>query len=85
MKNAIATFIKEHPFLTYFIITEGYSMVRNTIIGVSQAITGNYPPESPKGNVDINVNNSEVVDEETCEEPTEEVEGDISETDSFLD
>lgn len=79
MKNAIAVFIKEHPFLTYFIIVEGYSMVKNTIIGVSQAITGNYPPEPQKGNVDININNPEEAGEETCEEPTEEVEGEVAE------
>lgn len=75
MKNAIATFVKEHPFLTYFIITEGYSMVRNTIIGVSQAITGNYPPESPKGNVDINIGKPEEAEEDS---DLTEVEGEVA-------
>lgn len=75
MKNAIAVFIKEHPFLTYFIIKGGYDMVRWTIVGVSQALTGNYPPETPKGDVDINIGKPEEAEEDS---ELTEVEGEVA-------
>lgn len=77
MKNAIATFIKEHPFMTFFIVTETVSEIRNSIVGIARAITGKYPPEK----MDINVNGLE----EEKKPETTVLEGDISETDSFLD
>lgn len=77
MKNAIATFIKDHPFMTFFIVTSACSEARCAIVGIARAITGKYPPEK----MDINVNGLE----EEKEPETTVLEGDISETDSFLD
>ncbi len=68
MKQAIACFIKHHPFLTAFIVSEVVSGVRNTVVGVSQAITGNYPPEDP---CPVTTTESEVeAEEQVLDEPT---------------
>lgn len=77
MKNAIAAFIKEHPFMTFFIVSDIASQICHCAVGIARAITGKYPPEK----MDINVNGPE----EEKDPETTVLEGDISETDSFLD
>lgn len=77
MKNAIADFVRNHPFMTLFIVTSACSEARCAIVGIARAITGKYPPEK----MDINVNGLE----EEKEPETTVIEGDVSETDSFLD
>ena len=78
MKNAIALFIKEHPYMSLFIVTTVCSEARNTIVGVARAITGKYPPEReaamPK--VDISVKKPE----SDVEPDTTILEGDVTET-----
>ena len=53
MKNAIAIFVKEHPYITTYLVLEVISGVKDAIVGVSQAITGNYPPTRPEPTIDI--------------------------------
>lgn len=75
MKNAIAIFIERHPIMTFIIVTSICSGVRDTVVGVSRAITGKYPPEKPETQlpkVDITVSKpnkgeTEVVEGEIVE------------------
>lgn len=53
MKNAIAIFVKEHPYITTYLVLEVIAAAKNTIVGVAQSITGNYPPTSPEPTIDI--------------------------------
>ena len=76
MKNAIALFIERHPVMTFIIVTTICAEVRDTVVGVSRAITGKYPPEKsetqfPK--VDITVSKPK-------EGETQVVEGEVIET-----
>ena len=72
MKEAIASFIKNHPFLTFFIVDAVATAARNTIVEVSQAITGNYPPvESPAISVDAEEAEKAESDEDATADSTE--------------
>jgi hypothetical protein len=73
MKEAIASFIKNHPFLTFFIVDAVATAARNTIVEVSQAITGNYPPVEIKPAISVDAEEAEKAesDEDATADSTE--------------
>lgn len=83
LTSAIAVFIERHPIMSFLIIVEVAGATRDMVVGISQAITGNYPPEKPKPEaselpkVDISI--TKPSKDEESEEPTEEVEGEVAE------
>lgn len=77
MKNAIAVFIKEHPFITFWIIDSACS----AIVKVAQAISGNYPPEKEVNYPSVEVNVQKPQEEEA---ETTILEGEVSELDPVL-
>lgn len=72
MKNAIALFIERHPIMSFIIVMEVASAARDTVVGVSRAITGKYPPEKPKPEssalpkVDISIKRPELTIEDAA-------------------
>lgn len=73
MKEAVASFVKNGWFLTFFIVDAVASAVRTTIVEVSQAITGNYPPVETKPAISIDAEEAEKADsdEDTTADSTE--------------
>lgn len=81
MKNAIAIFVERHPVMTFMLVSSAIVAVRDAAVGISRAITGNYPPEPPKAEaanlpkVDISIHKPETEKEPdgVCEEVSGEV------------
>lgn len=75
MKEAFKRFIDNHPFLSFFGGITIISSIVNLVVGIVQAITGNYPPAPTYSNTNDDAEDSnepEIEQSEEVAEPTEE-------------